>query len=156
MPKGCRDGADPELCHVTNRNTATLVGMVFVGALLASPAEANAVLKQSSKMREQGMKLWRDGDFLGAFGSCFGAKQLLAGAKDAGKEPLTEAQAYADLCIGLALQSLKVRAKKHDYCASYLAAQKSFAIVDSLRKKRGEKLADGGYMTQQLQDSRCK
>ncbi len=99
------------------------------------------------------MKQWREGDFLGAFGSCYGAKKILEGLKADGRE---EALGYAELCIGLALKEMKVQAGQHDYCKSFMASQKHFAAVDTLRKKQGLKLADGGYMAEQLKDNRCK
>jgi hypothetical protein len=117
-------------------------------------ASANTLIKQSAKLHDEGMKLWRNGDFLGAFGACFGAKKILDGVK--GGEPLAEALGYAELCIGLALQQMKVKGGTHDVCKSFTAAKKQFGVVDKARLQRGEKLADGGYMDEQLKDSRCK
>ena len=121
--------------------------------LAVQPALANTTVKQSTKLSTAGMKQWREGDFLGAFGSCYGAKKVLEGLKADGRE---EALGYAELCIGLALKEMKVQAGQHDYCKSFTATQKHFAAVDALRKKQGLKLADGGYMAEQLKDNRCK
>jgi hypothetical protein len=133
---------------------AACIGLV--GALLVTPAHANTVLKQSAKLRAEGMKQWRNGDFLGAFGSCYGAKQLIVAVKDADPEAKSEALGYSYLCIGLALQQMKVRGGPHDFCKYFAAAQKNFKTVDAARKLRGEKLADGGYMEETLKESRCR
>lgn len=132
------------------------VAVLLALAVPAVPAGANTMLKQSAKLRADGMKLWRDGDFLGAFGNCFGAKQILRGLKDLNPETLSEALGYAELCIGLSLQQMKVKGGQHDFCKSFKASKKHFAIVDAGRKSRGEKLADGGYMDEQLKESRCQ
>jgi hypothetical protein len=124
--------------------------------LMLTPASANTVLKQSVKLHKDGMVLWRNGDFLGAFGSCFGAKQLLKGIKGVKPEMIAEALGYAELCIGLALHEMKVKGGSYDACKSFVATKKQFAIVDAARKSRGEKLADGGYMDEQLKEANCK
>lgn len=133
-----------------------MAGMAMVLALILGPHAASANVKQSAKLSTAGMKQWRDGDFLGAFGSCYGAKKILEGSSGKRLEGAVEALGYAELCIGLALKEMKVRAGPHDYCKAFVASQKHFAVVDAVRKKRGQKLADGGYMVEQLKDNRCR
>jgi hypothetical protein len=136
-------------------NTKTI--SVFAALMLTlAPASANSVLKQSVKLHRDGMVLWRNGDFLGAFGSCFGAKQVLRGLKGVKPELVAEALGYAELCIGLSLQQMKVKGGPYNACKSYVATKKQFAIVDAARKSRGETLADGGYMDEQLKEAKCK
>jgi hypothetical protein len=136
--------------------TTKTFAIVAALMLTVTPASANSVLKQSAKLHRDGMVLWRNGDFLGAFGSCFGAKQLLRGLKGVKTEQIAEAMGYAELCIGLSLQQMKVKGGPYNACKSYVATKKQFAIVDAARKSRGETLADGGYMDEQLKEAKCK
>jgi hypothetical protein len=156
MPKGWWGSAQKEQLGLKFARFVSVSLLAVATAFVASPVFANTVLKQSAKMRADGMRQWRNGDFLGAFGNCYGARQLAASIKDANSEQIAEALGYSELCIGLALQQMKVKGGQHDFCKAFIASQKHFALVDAGRKQRGEKLADGGYMAETIKESRCK
>jgi hypothetical protein len=139
-----------------NQKSVYIGFLAAVFCVTAPVAMSNPVLKQADKLRAEGMTLWRDGDFLGAFGACFGAKKVLDGSKEKGAISFIESLGYAELCIGLALQQMKVRGGKHDHCRAFKASQKHFARVDEDRRKRGLELVAGSYLAEQLKDSRCK
>ena len=135
-------------------------GVFAVAALCLTAGAAQAdnamVISIAKKMREQGMSQWRNGDFLSAYGNCFGARQMLLRLKDASKYVVADGVGYAELCMGLALHQMNIKSKSHDACRLLVQAQKNFKLVDELRKSQGETAEDGGYLAEMLKERGCR
>jgi hypothetical protein len=129
-----------------------VLGLLPAGAA----ADSKATLAIARKMREQGMSQWRNGDFLSAYGNCFGARQVLVHLQGIPQDVVANGVGYAELCMGLALQQMNIRSKNHNPCRMLLQAQKNFRLVDQARKAQGKLAEDGGYLAEMLKDSGCK
>ena len=133
-----------------------LAAGICVSAAGTALADNAMVMAMAGKMREQGMAQWRNGDFLSAYGNCFGSRQMLLRLKGVPKEAVARGAGYAELCMSLALHQMNIRSKNHSPCKLLLDAQKNFKLVDETRKAQGMLADDNGYLAELLKDRGCR
>lgn len=135
---------------------AVLFAILLAGAAVPAAWADNAmVMALAGKMREQGMAQWRNGDFLSAYGNCFGARQMLLRLKGAPEEAVARGAGYAELCMSLALHQMNIRSPNHSPCKLLVEAQKNFRLADEVRKAKGMTADDGGYLAEMMKDRGC-
>lgn len=135
---------------------AFIAAFFFAAASPAAHADNAMVMVMAGKMREQGMVSWRNGDFLSAYGNCFGARQMLQRLKGAPEDAVARGTGYAELCMSLALHQMNVRSRNHSPCRLLIAAQKNFKLADEVRKTKGMTADDGGYLAELIKDRGCR
>jgi hypothetical protein len=135
---------------------AFIATFLFAAASPAVHADNTMVMAMAGKMREQGMTSWRNGDFLSAYGNCFGARQMLLRLKGAPEESVARGAGYAELCMSLALYQMNIRSKNHSPCKLLVEAQKKFRLADEVRKAKGMTADDGGYIAELIKDRGCR
>lgn len=133
---------------------AALFAVLLAGAP-AAWADNATVMALAGAMREQGMSQWRNGDFLSAYGNCYGARQMLLRLKGAPKEAVARDTGYAELCMSLALNQMNIRSKNHNPCKWLVEAQKNFKLADMARRAQGMLPDDGGYLAEMIKDRGC-
>jgi hypothetical protein len=133
-----------------------LAGLLLVAALAPARADNDLVMVMAGKMREQGMSQWRNGDFLSAFGNCYGARQMLVRLKGVPRDEVARGTGYAELCMSLALHQMNVRSRNHSPCKLLVEAQKNFRLADEVRKAKGMSADDGGYLAELIKDRGCR
>jgi hypothetical protein len=119
-------------------------------------ADNSMVISMAKRMRDQGMTQWRNGDFLSAYGNCFGSRQILLRLKGVPKDVIANGVGYAELCMSLSLHQMNIKTKSHDPCKLLFEAQKNFRLVDQARKANGLLAEDGGYLAEMLKERGCR
>jgi hypothetical protein len=135
---------------------ACLAGLLLAAAFRPAQADNDLVMAMAGKMREQGMSQWRNGDFLSAYGNCFGARQMLVRLKGVPEDVVARGAGYAELCMSLALHQMNIRSRNHSPCKLLFEAQKNFKLADEVRKAKGMSADDGGYLAELIKDRGCR
>lgn len=135
---------------------AWLAALLLAATSFPTHADNSLVIAMAAKMRDQGMTQWRNGDFLSAYGNCFGARQMILRLKGLPQDVVARSVGYSELCMGLALHQMNIKSKTHSACKLLIQAQKNFKLVDEVRKARGQTEDDGGYLTEMLKESGCR
>lgn len=141
---------------VRARKFAAALFAVLLAGAPAAWADNAMVMALAGKMREQGMSQWRNGDFLSAYGNCYGARQMLLRLKDAPREAVARDTGYTELCLSLALNQMNIRSKNHNPCKWLAEAQKNFKLADAARRAQGMPADDGGYLAELMKDRGCR
>jgi hypothetical protein len=135
---------------------AALVGLACLAAPQVARSDNAMVLAMAAKMREQGMSQWRNGDFLSAYGNCYGARQMFLRLKGVPRDVVARGAGYSELCMSLALHQMNVRSRNHSPCGLLIDAQKNFSLADEVRKAKGLPEDDGGYIAELIKDRGCR